>query len=700
MKSGSRLSVGLLLALSSIACGSPVVTDGGADPDGGPSDSGARDTGADAGPTYPAECENVGPMECLLPWPSSRYIVEDATTASGYRVELPLGAMPMNGRHVPVDPEIFNRFDGFSPATSIITAFEGGDVDGTNLPDELHIADSLLDGSPTVLLRVEGTTVTRVAHFAEIDAGSGGVANRHAFYVRPAARLDPATRYVVAIRDLTHTGGGAVEPSAYFRALRDDTPFPEASDIETRRPAFEDIFTLLTGAGVERGSLVAAWDFRTASDESIYADMVSVRDQGLAALTADGSSCAVTMVEDMPETNVFRRVHGTVRVPLFIGGTEPSVDSDTLLVRDADGHPIRNATTPSADVPFVLVIPTSVAADLAAGEGPGRLLAYGHGLFGDRFETDSGWFRDTIEELHMVGVAVDWWGMSTDDVPRAIGTITELSRFPTTSERMNQGLLNFMAITRSLVMAGACQDLAELHVDGDLVFDPTERYYYGNSQGGIMGSALAGLSTDITHFAVGVAGMSYSIMIPRSVDGVAYNDLMLNSYSRNQLLTSLLWVMSQSQWDLSEPATYVPHVRGNPLPCALPECTGGVTPIHQVLFQIGLHDGQVPNVSSGISARSMRDAMGDTLPLLDDAAHASPFRPYGLTSVSGPVESALVVYEIPGTTPIPPGAHPPADDTPAHEGVRRSAAGHRQLDAFFHADGMVTQTCEGACDPD
>ncbi len=694
-----RFSVGLLLALA-VGCGDPAPdVDAGAE-DGGGSDTGPSDAGADAGPPFPAECENVSPMECLLPWPSSRYIVEDATTTSGYRVDLPAGAMPANSRGARVTPDIFNRFDGFSPASSMITAFEGGDVDGANLPDERHIADSLLPGSPTVLLRVEGTTATRVEHFSEVDQGTGGTSGRRAFYVRGASRLQPASHYIVAIRDLTHVGGGAVEPSDYFRALRDGTPLADASDIETRRAAFEEIFTTLTAAGVDRATLVAAWDFRTASDESIYSDMLTVRDEGLAALTAAGTSCAVTNVEEAPEANIFRRVHGTVRVPLFLGGVDPGDDAQAVLHRDASGHVTQNPTTPFADVPFVLNIPASVAADLTSGGSPGRLLAYGHGLFGDRYETNSGWFRDTIDELHIVSVAVDWWGMSTDDQARAIGTVTELGRFPTTTERMNQGLLNFMAITRSLIVAGPCQDLPELQVEGHLSFDPAEHYYYGNSQGGIMGSALAGLSTDITHFAVGVAGMTYSVMIPRSVDGVVFNTFMLTSYRGNQLLTSLIWVMSQSQWDLSEPATYVPHIRSHPLPCALPECTDGLTPLHQVLFQIGRDDGQVPNLTAGISARTMLDEAGEPLPLLDDATHPSFIHPYGLTSVAGPVPSALVVYDIPGTTLIPIGARSPDDDTPAHEGVRRSAAGHRQLDAFFHTDGMVTQTCDGACDPD
>jgi hypothetical protein len=656
----------------------------------------------DAAVPYPTFCENLSGVHCLLPFPSSRFLATDTSTTTGRRVALPVEAMPINAARptgVPVDPAIYNRFDGFSPATSIITAFTGGDIDPTNLADERHIGDSLLDASPTLIFEVTGTTLTRVAHFAEIEQADHVDPNRRPLYLRPAARLRPNTRYIVAIRNLTHVGGAPIGPSDYFRALRDNTPLPLAMDIESRRAAFEDVFTHLSAASIDRPSLIQAWDFWTASDASIYSDMLAVRDQGLAALTSDGPSCSVTMSSDNVDSHIFRRIYGTVRVPLFIGGTNPNQDSECRLVRDASGHVTRNTTTTTADVPFTISIPVSVQNALMTGGSPGRLLQYGHGLLGSQSESETGWLSEFADTHGYVIVAVDWWGLMENDVARVAGTLGELSRLPATSERLAQGVFNFLAIVRSLITTGACQSLPELQINGHLVFDPSERYYQGNSQGGIMGSTVAALSTDITRFGIGVGGMSYSLMIPRSTDATTYIGLMYNNYRRDQLVSAINWVMSQAQWDLTDPSTFVSHIRGNTFPCTLPECTGGHTPAHHVLFQIGRDDDQVPNVASALSARTMVDDAGHMLPLFSDATHVSSFVPYGLPTTSGPEESGLVVYAIPGTPVLPLGARsPPAGITdPAHEGVRRDADAQTQLEHFFHPTGDVIQTCAGTC---
>lgn len=691
----ARLTVSSLLLFACTTSTTPPDVDAGGD-----ASTPTVDVGTDAFVPFPSMCENVSGVNCLLPFPSSRFLVDDATTATGRRVSIPREAMPENARHVRIDPTMFNRFDGFSPATSMMTAFDdGADISPTGLADERHIADSVLDTSSTLLFEVQGTTLTRVEHFAELDYYARADLSRRPLFLRPAARLRPNTRYIVAIRNLQHVDGSAVQPSQYFRALRDDMPLAEAMDIESRRAAFEDVFDLLTAASVDRASLLQAWDFWTASDESIYTDLVTVRDRGLSALMADGPSCTVTSSMDDVDTHVFRRIYGTVRVPLFIGGTDPMDDAQCLLVRDASGLPTRNTTTPYADVPFTISIPRSVQMAAMNGDPPARLLEYGHGLFGSQDESESGWLGEFSDARQFVVVAVDWWGMSVYDVSRAAGAIGELSRFPTLTERYAQGILNFLAVVRSLITAGACQDLPELHINGHLVFDPAERYYHGNSQGGIMGTTLAGISTDITRFGIGVGGMAYSILIPRSIDGEQYVSLMFNNYRHDPVSTSLNWVMSQAQWDLTEPSTYVPHVRGDTLPCTLPECTGGRTPVHHVAYQIGRDDAQVPNVGAAFAARSMLDDTGGMLPLMTDDTHVSPFIPYGLPTTSGPSESALVVYLIPGTPMLEIGTHTPADDTPAHEGVRRSMAAQEQLDRFFHPDGLVEQTCDGACDP-
>lgn len=665
--------------------------------DAGPADAGAPDTGPPYDP-YAPPCEGLDPTMCILPWPSSRYLEADTSTATGFRISIPDGATPTNNRRVPVDPSQWDRFDGFSPFTSMVTAFPV-DVDTSNLPDERHIADSLAADSPTVLLEVASDgSVTRVAHFAEVDTWPQALATERPFYIRPAARLRTGTRYVVAIRDLTDRTGAAVAPSPYFAALRDGTSLAEAEDLEGRRAHFEEIFGFLDDAGLTRSELILAWDFVTGTDDVITSDLLTARDRGHLALDDAGVSCTIGDVEAAPAAEIARRIHGTFRVPLFIGGTDSLSMEESRLRRDASGLP---ESTRMVEVPFVANIPNSVVDRIAAGTGgPGRLLAYGHGLFGSRFETSSGWFRQTIAELEMVSIATDWWGMSEDDVPRVTLTLTEFSTFDATGERLVQGMVNIEMMVRSFreLCIGAPDATNPFYVvptgggDPVLAYDPAERYYYGNSQGGIMGTTFAGMSLEVDRFVAGVGGVAYSVMIPRSSNWQTYGVIMRNGY-RRFLDGAVLMTMSQSLWDLAEPSSYAGHIVADPLPCTLDatRCPGGLTPIHHILYQIGVDDDQVANITADMGVRTMG------IPVLTP----SPYEPFGVPTTTTAVDSAMVIYTIPGTPVLPLGTRDPGTaDNPAHEGVRRSAAARAQIDAFCRPDGLVTPTCTDVCDPD
>lgn len=662
----------LLLALLAAACGdgsSPAAT-------------------ADAGPDlYPATCENLNPRLCLLPWPSSFYLVDDATTATGRRIEIPLAAMPVSSAGEPVDPTQLRRFDGFSPATAVVTAYDG-DIDPANLADERHIADSLAAESPTVI--IDAATGARVAHFAEIDTWPDMEPARRPLYLRPAARLGEGRRYLVAIRNLRHPGGAPIDPSPYFRALRDGTPLPGAADLEKRRPHFEEIFRALAAAGVERGALLEAWDFATASGENLWGETVAMRDAALLAMAADSAPrCAVTTVDEEPTDTIWRRVHGTVRVPLFLESGDPLPPESARVHRGSDGRPLQNGWW---DLPFTVNVPRRVRDAVAAGGPPARLVDYGHGLFGSRAEGDSGWMQHHLDATGMVSVAIDWWGMATEDVPRVVLTMKDFSSFIAMGERMQQGLINHVALHRAF--RTGCAALPELQVNGNPLIDRDEIYYYGNSQGGIFGLSVAALAVDVTHLVSGVGGMTYSVMIPRSSNWQFYGSFMQAGY-HDPLTRALLMTLAQSIWDLGDASTYAPHIVSDPLPCAREVCPSGLTPPHQLLMQIGRDDAQVPNVCAELAARTAGIGYYQRAPLAPwgltplDAARGAPLAP-----------SALVIFDIPDTRMLPLGTRDPGAPTPAHEGVRRTAAAISQIDAFQHEDGVVIQTCDGACDPD
>jgi hypothetical protein len=71
-------------------------------------------------------------------------------------------------------------------------------------------------------------------------------------------------------------------------------------------------------------------------------------------------------------------------------------------------------------------------------------------------------------------------------------------------------MINFLMLMRLMQQASFINSKA-MTFDGKAVIDPSRRYYYGNSQGGIYGTTYVALSTDLTRGVLGVAGTSESI---------------------------------------------------------------------------------------------------------------------------------------------------------------------------------------------
>lgn len=105
---------------------------------------------------------------------------------------------------------------------------------------------------------------------------------------------------------------------------------------------------------------------------------------------------------------------------------------------------------------------------------------------------------------------------------------------------------------------------------------------------------------------------------------------------------------------------------------------------------MSVHDPSVPNLATGVLARSMG------LPLLDD----SPVEVYGLTKAKAPQSSALTVWDT--HQPAPPRTNSPLSvgvPNSAHDTVRALPRLEAQIDVFFRT-GDITHTCDGVCDPE
>ena len=69
-------------------------------------------------------CDNINPLHCMFPFPSSAFLTSDSTTETGYRVNYTEATLPGSGITKEVEIPGLNRLDGMSPSTQILTSFE------------------------------------------------------------------------------------------------------------------------------------------------------------------------------------------------------------------------------------------------------------------------------------------------------------------------------------------------------------------------------------------------------------------------------------------------------------------------------------------------------------------------------------------------------------------------------------------------
>lgn len=605
-------------------------------------------------------CDPTAPDLCLLPYPSDFYTVPD-DTPTGRRVSFPVDGMPVNANGVAIDPTEWNRNDGFSPNSTILASFT--DLDDANLPTWVDITASTVDDATVVLLDDSGR---RVPLWAELDDGDDPL-----LVIHPAEVLDEGRRYVVGLRGLVDTAGTSIESSAAFVALRDslDTGVPS---IEGRRPHMEEIFSTLADAGIERSELQLAWSFTVASTENLTGRILAVRDQTLDWLESTGGAYTITQVTPRSRDDVAVQVAGTFTlVNHMTAGGEPG-ERFNYASDDADALPTPNG---EMEVPFLCQVPIVSESEPDLELRPGL---YGHGLLGSEYEIDYGGdVRALGNEAGILFCSTQWAGMSEIDVANAVQTLTDFSRFQTMADRMQQGIVNFIALGW-LMQNGLLDDpvFAGVQVGGDLV-------YYGNSQGGIMGSALAAVSPDISRSVLGVPGINYSLLLARSVDFDTYEAVMEPAYPSRRERTLIISVV-QMLWDRGEGGGYINHIGSDPLP--------GTRPDKAVLFHVALGDWQVSELSAYIAA----EAVGATIhtPVVENGRSREVSPGWGLDpAVDGQSGSAIVIWDS-GSDPIPVGPVPPSTSRDPHEDPRDDALTRSQMRSFL-IDEVFVDVCVG-----
>ena len=618
--------------------------------------------GDDGGPPFPVEahCNPLGTNHCMTPWPSSAFEVDDASTATGRRLAIPVGALPTNEAGVAIDPAGWNEADGFSPAAPMIVSFPQG-FDGANLVGHHDFGASVTDASPTVI--VDMTTGERVVHFAELDAPAADTPDRQALYLRPAQRLEGGRRYAVALRrSLRAHDGGELPISAGFAALLEGTPTSHAA-LEAMRPRFGEVLDALEAAGIPRDDLLLAWDFTTASDDYVLRDARTAVERALADVAATPQGYAVATDAPVDDGTVIRReIVGTYEAPLFLGNDGRYVPGTTVL-RDGDGLP---AIQGRYDVDFTAIVP-ACAYDAAA---PVPIMIYGHGLMGSHDQAASGAIREQAAAACVVTLGTDMRGMSSRDIGAVASALTDFNLADEVFEVLVQGIVNHVVLTQ--VARGAMAESLFVDEQGASLVDPERVYYYGLSQGHIFGTSVIAHDPVIQRGVVGVGGGNYSLMLERSSDWPTYRNIVIGAYPDTLDLVLLINLM-QMRWDKSETAG-VSH---------------WVLDDNEVMLHMALGDDEVPNLSTHWQARTMG------VPVLAPSVE----EPYGLELAEGPIGgSALVIMDGRDDSDPPiPDANVPAPNTGAHYVTRSQPASRRQIASFFET-GTITNECDGACE--
>jgi hypothetical protein len=473
------------------------------------------------------------------------------------------------------------------------------------------------------------------------------------------------------------------------------------------------------------GRLLAIRDdaFRQLGDTSLADGVV----QGSApAFTVE----SVTNFTPAQNSRLARQITGHFTVPCYIAPTcDPPVKCQVV-----PGYPFHDCTTPgqfALDPSNPDAVPSQTPgqtyqANYTCNVGRSafdnhdklRPVEYGHGLFGSNGEVSSSPQQDMAGRFGMMYCATDWFGMAGADVPNAVAALSDFSRFPWLTDRVQQGELNFLFLAREMVHAqGFSSNPAFQWSDKQSFIDTRQAFYDGNSQGGIYGGTVCAISVDIQRCVLGVPGMNYSMLLPRSSDYVAtqhvsamdptklpqaptgqlaYSQIVDAAYP-DQSQRLLIFDLVQTLWDRSDPNGYASHMVSG-----LPN-----TPEHHVLLQVAYGDHQVANITAETEARTI-GASGVYPPLVSAryGPYADPFWsvpaitsfPYDGSAITlfdtGPVRTVAAGQDN-GTDPPPTADVPNRSGDDPHEAPRRAPWGQVQKSDFLSVNGLVTNPQPG-----
>ncbi len=618
----------------------------------GPDAPDAPDAIAD--PPPPTRACNVLTPVCLLPWPSSVFEVVDTEQPSGRSlfVDPSVGIPTAWSKIAALSP------DGFSPVGAIVTTFER-------------------PFSEASLPTPEGSTeVTSAIYLFDADARSPDRGERLPFkaerrlstdesqdllFLLPLRALEPGRRYGVAIRrSLLGQDGQSLEPGSAMRALLDsDAAEPRRDADAALRLNTQNLLGILEADGLERGDLVALWDFRVRSSEGITADLDAVIDHNKGFISAQGP---MEIIGESDAGDGATRYDVRLRIPRFRS------DRDALLNRDPSGvvKPIDEVTLNAILVVSGAATPERPAIPVLFGHGLSASAELMYGQLIPRLSLDLGPYAVLLVDWDLHGQR----GQGLTDILAISGAL-------------NAGAFAHSMVQSTgdaLIFADLLTRVPELPGRGRVVA-PAPVFFLGQSLGSMIGLLLSTVDSPIHAAVQNVPGGALATILRkgevtsrlglRTTIEAALDAEPISGLSR-ELGVDVLLAISQIGLDVGDPLSHVSTHR---------------RPRHPQLLQESIGDGIVPNEVTELLARTMG------LPLVTPAIRPVPIITLAASPLRGAELGALVQFRT------------SADAFTAHVSLfEPTVAGHAlsYLQTFADDDadndGEISLDCEGPCD--
>jgi hypothetical protein len=636
------------------------------------------------------KCDALDKAACLLPFPNDAFTRADKSTPTHRRLALRNALMPKNSKGKPIASAPYDAFDGFSPGSVILTKVNGLDTPKalakTNPVGLSRISRYTAKNAPVVV--IDEKTGKRWPIWVELDSNASSAKDR-LVEIHPAKNLLEGHTYVVALRNLKRASGKAIGAGGAFAKLR-----------AARKPGarYGTIFKALAKAKVKRDkSLFLAWDFTVASRQSLSSRLLHIRDDAFKQLgdtnLADGAIAGAVpqyTLQEKPLTGddaqyAGRFAHvleGTITVPCYLNKPGCQPGSSFNYAKRGDFLPSQ-APGNTVQAHFICVVPAAATPD-----APARLSLYGHGLLGsDREVFTNPDIPEMAQEHDFVFCATPWAGMSSADIPNAGRVLADLSGMPTIADPLQQGMVNAMYLGRLMAHPQGLAANPLLQSGGRPIVTSGQLFYDGNSQGGIQGGALTAVAPDYSRAVLGVPGIDYSVLLPRSRDWDTYSLAMYPAYPK-QLERPLALDLVQILWDRGEGDGYAQHMTSSPLPN---------TPSHTVLLHVAFGDQQVTQYQADVEARTIGARIHVPILAAGRSPQAEPS--FGIPPIGAyPFAGSAIVYWDAGPARV---AAPPLENQPnraqedPHEYPRRTPAARQQKSDFLQTNGAVTDPCGG-----